>query len=249
MIPAAKGRWFNPWFSRVARGRIEGAFGRVLVAGLDGARAATDAGPVLGVLNHSTWWDALVVLWLSEILLGVDGYALMDAENLRRLPFFTRVGAFGVDLADPRDGARSIRYAVRLLSAPRKAVWVFPEGRERSPFEPLELQAGAAQMARVAKKARVMPVALRYVFGERDRPDLFVSFGDAAPGPRDAMEGVLAQKRGLEAELARIHAAVARRDISGFTTLHEHPPSRLGGLAERMLARLFPLGPRRSLED
>ncbi len=246
MIPAAKSRWFNAWFARHARSRIEATFGRVLVAGRERAEAATREGPIVAVLNHSTWWDALVVLWLSEIVLATDGYALMDAKNLRRLPFFTRVGAFGVDLEDPRDGARGIRHAVRLLEAPRDVVWVFPEGRERSPFEPLELQPGAAQIARVAKKTRVMPVGLRYVFGERERPDLFVSFGEAEPGARTAPEGVAQQKRGLETELARIDAAVARRDVTGFELLHAHAPPRFGALAERMLARLFPL-PR--LED
>lgn len=241
MIPAAKSRWFDAWFSRVARGRIEAEFGRVLVAGLETARRDVAEGPIVGVLNHSTWWDALVVLWMSRQLLGIDGYALMDAKNLRRLPFFTRVGAFGVDLEDPRDGARSIRYAVRLLEGPGRAVWVFPEGRERSPFEPLELQPGAAQMARVAKKAKVLPVGLRYVFGEREKPDLYVAFGEAEVAPRDAQEGVRAQTRALEAQLARIHRAVASRDVSGFTAVHAHEPSRVGMLAERLLARLFPL--------
>lgn len=244
MIPAHKTRLFNAWFARHARGRIEATFGRVLVRGREEAQRAMREGPVLGVLNHATWWDALVVLWLSEHVLGTDGYALMDAKNLRRLPFFTRVGAFGVDLEDPSDGARSIRYAVRLLDGPGKAVWVFPEGRERSPFEPLELQPGAAQIARVAKKARVVPVGLRYVFGAAERPELWVSIGPAAPGARDAEEGRLEQTRAIVAELRHVDRAIARRGDpaeDGFEVVHAHVPSRLGALAERMLARFFPL--------
>lgn len=241
MIPASKNKLFDAWFSRVARGRLEGTFGRVLVSGLDRARAITASGPVVGILNHSTWWDALVVLWISRQLLGVDGYAMMDARNLRRLPFFTRVGAFGVDLEDPRDGARGIRHAVKLLDGARRAVWIFPEGRERSPFAPLVLQPGAAQVARVAKRARVVPVALRYVFGEGERPDLFVAFGEAEEGARDVDEGVAQQRRMLEAELARIDAALASRDPQGFEEVFARAPSAIGRLAERLLARLFPL--------
>ncbi len=241
MIPAAKGRLFSAWFARHARGRITSTFGRVLVRGRAEAGDALAEGPILGVLNHSTWWDALVILWLSEVVLGVDGYALMDAKNLRRLPFFARVGAFGVDLDDHGDGARGIRYAVRLLDAPRRAVWVFPEGRERSPFEPLELQPGAAAIARIARRAKVMPVGLRYVFGEGERPDLWVSFGPAEAGARTVEEGLTQQRRALEIELARIDRAIAARDASGFAAVHAHAPSDLGRLAERLLARLFPL--------
>lgn len=98
MIPSAKNPVFDAWFSRVARGRIEETFGRVLVSGRERARRATEEGPIVGVLNHSTWWDALVVLWISRHLLGVDGYAMIDARNLRPLPFFTRLRAFRVDL-------------------------------------------------------------------------------------------------------------------------------------------------------
>jgi 1-acyl-sn-glycerol-3-phosphate acyltransferase len=111
VIAASKNRWFNAWFARNARSRIQRTFGRVLVSGLAETRAVIQGTPVLVVANHTTWWDALVALYASELLLGCDGYALMDAANLRRVPFFRRVGAFGVDLDDPADGARGTRRA------------------------------------------------------------------------------------------------------------------------------------------
>lgn len=139
MIPARKSRWFTAWFARHARARIAGTFGRVLVSGADELRAACAAGPVLVVANHTSWWDPLVALWLTNVVVHVDSFAMMDAANLRRLPFFGKVGAFGVDLDEAADGASAIRYAARLLDAPGRVVWIYPEGRERSPFEPLEL--------------------------------------------------------------------------------------------------------------
>ena len=180
MISAAKSRWFNAWFARHARTRIRRTFGRVEISGLEAARAAVAEVPLLLVANHSTWWDALVALYVSELLLRCDGYAMMDAANLRRVPFFRRVGAFGVDLDDPADGARAIRHAARLLDRPGRALWIFPEGRERSPFAPLELRPGSAQVARVAKRALVVPVGLRYVFGGSEHPELWISLGASA---------------------------------------------------------------------
>jgi 1-acyl-sn-glycerol-3-phosphate acyltransferase len=243
VIPSVKSRWFCRWFSGHAGKRIEGTFGRVLVAGLAEAREAVSGGPVLFVVNHTTWWDALVILWLAHVVLGSDGYAMMDASNLRRLPFFRRVGAFGVDLADPSDGARGIRYAARLLDRPGRTLWIFPEGRERSPFASLELLPGSAQIARVARSATVVPVALRYVFTEAERPELYIAFGGALEKLRAVPEILAAQRSGIERELARIDAALAKRDEAsalGFEVVHARGPGFFARLAERMLVRLLP---------
>lgn len=241
MIPAKKGRLFNAWFSRHARGRIQATFGRVLVAGRAEVRAELAGAPLLVVANHSAWWDALVALWLCELELGADAYALMDAKNLRRLPFFARVGAFGVDLDDPADGARSIRYAAKLLDRPGRVVWVFPEGRERSPFAPLELQPGAAQMARVARRAKVVAVAVRYVFGEGERPDLWIHIGAPEIAPQGVQEGVARQTEAIGAGLAAIDRALAAGDPSGFELVHATRPGLLARVAERLLAKMLPL--------
>ena len=241
MITAAKSRWFNAWFARHARTRIQRTFGRVLVAGLEETRAVVARAPTILVANHSAWWDALVALYACQLLLTCDGYAMMDAANLRRLPFFRRVGAFGVDLDDPADGARSIRHAARLLDRAGRALWIFPEGRERSPFGALALRPGAAQIARVARRAVVVPVGLRYVFGAAEQPDLWLSFGASLAAERDVTRGVAFQQLGIERELARIDGCLERGAPSDeFTLVHARSPSLVGHLAERFLARLLP---------
>jgi 1-acyl-sn-glycerol-3-phosphate acyltransferase len=244
VIEASKSRWFNAWFARHARSRIRRTFGRVLVSGLAEARIAAGRTPLLVVANHTTWWDALVALYVSELLLGCDGYAMMDAANLRRVPFFRRVGAFGVDLDDPSDGARAIRHAARLLSTKGRAVWIFPEGRERSPFAALELRPGAAQIARVAKRALVVPVGLRYVFGAAEGPDLWIAIGPALAAERDVARGTDAQRQGIERELTRIASAIGdpndRMINDEFEAVMRQRPSVFGRFAERLLARMLP---------
>jgi len=256
VIEHSKHRLFNAWFARHARKRIERTFGRVLVAGLSDVRAAVREAPVLLVANHSSWWDALVALYLSELVLRSDGFAMMDAANLVRVPFFRRVGAFGVDLLDPRDGARAVRYAAKLLSVRGRTLWIFPEGKERSPFEPLELRPGAAAVARVAKGAVVIPVGLRYVFAGSEQPDMWIAFGrplSADVSSNDSIDsidsidktrgrGVEAQRAGIACELRRIDAAIARRGDElalGFEPLWMRRPGRIAALAESLLARLM----------
>ena len=242
MIAARKSGWFTALFARHARSRITGTFGRVLVAGLDDLRDACTRGPVLVVANHTSWWDPLVALWLTNVVLHADAYAMMDATNLRRLPFFGKVGAFGVDLSDPGDGARAIRHAAKLLTGRRRVVWIYPEGRERSPFEPLVLQPGAALVARVARVAEVVCIGVRYVVGGRERPDLWISIARPRVTTRDADVELALQQEGITAALARIDASLATARMDGFRMLHASKPAALARLAERMLAwivRLF----------
>lgn len=252
MIPARKSRWFNAWFAAHARSRIQGSFGAVLASGVEATRALAAEAPLLLVVNHSSWWDPLVILHASQHLLGVDGYAMMAAENLRRLPFFALVGAFGVELDRPADGTAAIRYATRLLDRAGRAVWIFPQGRERPSDErPLGFRAGAAQIARVARRARVVPVAVRYEFAGEEQPRLYLAFGAPIEAPRDPEAGRVAQELAVTAELDRIHKALsaalavtavtagvqdAPADLAAFTPIYRARPSWVGRIAERLLA-------------
>ena len=239
MIPACKRRIFNAWFAAHARRRIERRFARVRVHGLERVRALSAAGPLLVVSNHTSWWDPLLVLHASQHLIGADGHALMDAENLRKLPFFALVGAFGVDLDDPSDGAAVIRYAARLLDREGRLVWIFPQGRERPVTErPLGFRPGSAEIARVSVRATTVPAAMRYEIAATERPDLYLSFGPPVPPDRDVTRGRVAQERAVEAEMDRIERAVRGEMGLDFEDVHRSNESATGAAAARALAFL-----------
>lgn len=197
------------------------------------ARTATLArkAPLLVVSNHTAWHDPLVVLALASAL-EVDAYAMMDAKNLAKLPFFRRVGAFGVDLASARDGARAIRYAASLLDRAGRAVWIFPQGETRPVTDTLVLRGGAARVARLAASARVVPMAVRYEHADQERASIWVSLGEPLATPTVAV-----QTAAIEAELVRLENAVRARapEEQGFETLFEAREGWLGALATRML--------------
>lgn len=238
MIPARRVGWFNTWFSGVARSRIHASFGEVRAFGLDRAREHAAQAPVLVISNHTSWWDPLVAIHVSTHLLRAAGHAMMDAKNLRRLPFFALVGAFGVDLDKPSDGAAAMRYATRLLDEPGKLVWVYPQGRERPVTErPLGFRPGSAEIARVAKKARVLPLGLRYEHGGVEKPTLWLSFGEPVQASRDTTKGRLEQEQAVTVELDRIERAILGEE-EGFETVWKDEPSRLGEVMERMLAAM-----------
>lgn len=243
MIPARKSRWFNAWFAGHARGRILKSFGAVRVRGLTEARAAAAAAPLLLVANHTSWWDPLVILHLSQHVLAIDGYAMMDAKNLRRLPFFSLVGGFGVDLDSPSDGALAVRHAARLLDRPGRGVWIFPQGRERPVSErPLGFRGGSGEIARVARKAQALPVGLRYEFGASELPTLYVSFGEPMDREKDPARGKALHEQRVSAELDHIEAAVRDTSREGegaaFVDLHVRAPSALAAAMEKLLSFL-----------
>ena len=111
MIPARPSTFLKWWFGGVVRSRMLKTFSEVRIRGLEHVRDLTSRHPILFVSNHTSWWDPMFLIYLSTRLVTLQGYALMDAKNLRKLPFLGRLAGYGVDLDDPEDrsavGARS----------------------------------------------------------------------------------------------------------------------------------------------
>ena len=241
VIPARKSRLFDAWFTRYTERRLRRCFSQVLVRGARQVRELATQRPLLIVSNHTSWWDGLVILYLTNRVLDADGYALMDAKNLRRLRFFARVGAFGVDLERPQDVAAGLRLAARLLRTAGRVVWVFPQGHEVAvTARPLGFRPGAAGVARLSPQAAVVPMGLRYEFGELELPRLFVAFGAPVPPIRDVEPQRQAQEDAVTAQLNLIDEAIVRDPgrHHGFDCLIETRPRSLSRLATKALSRL-----------
>ncbi|MFO0634075.1 MAG: lysophospholipid acyltransferase family protein [Nannocystaceae bacterium] len=172
-------RWpaFARWFARACERRLHAAFHDGWIGGLEHLRDAAAAGPVLIVANHHAWWDAVVALWVSQRLLALEAFALMEAQQLQRLRFFGLVGGFGVDRSAPRDGALALRYATTLLDRPGRVLWLFPQGAIERSRAPLRFEPGAAAIAARAPGVQVVPLGLRYEPGDHERPSLWLRFG------------------------------------------------------------------------
>lgn len=256
MIPARRGARFNRWFARQAEARVHKTFGRVYIHGLDALVETAQRHPILLVSNHTAWWDSLFIIWLvnrpatarSEVPL--EGYALMNAANLRRFPFLGKVGGFGVELSEDGssegDGAEAIEYGAALLDRPGRVELVYPQGRERPlNVRPLGFRSGAAAIARGAPPEaalRVVAVGTRYVFGPREAPDAYVSFGPPVPPSATVDQERQRQEVAVTAELDRIELALEPPDArhqsappAGFECLHERTPGAVARLAERAL--------------
>jgi 1-acyl-sn-glycerol-3-phosphate acyltransferase len=136
---------------------------------------------------------------------------MMEERMLARYRFLSRIGAFSVRRGDARSTIETFRYTRALLERSRAAVFVFPEGALRpAPVLPLRLERGVEVLARFAR-ARCVPLAMRYLFLEDERPDVLLALGQAHP-PATLPE--------LQAHLeALLEALLAARATDGFRCL------------------------------
>ena len=178
---AAPARRRSPFWStvaaRYARWRIGRSLEGVYVAGLDAARRHLAEGPVLFASTHVAWWDGLVMKCVDAAL-HADGHVLLDAPTLDRLPWLGRLGALPIDRRGWVTARRDLRHAAAVLDRPGRALWFFPQGRQRpSWLRPLDLQPGITFLAR-HRGVRVIPVALQYGFREDARPAAVLHLGE-----------------------------------------------------------------------
>lgn len=207
---------------RYARRRVRRGLDGLWVAGLDEARAALADRPLIFAANHVAWWDVLLLVVLDEALGGL-GWALMDSRNLRGLPFLGWLGALPLDRSSPERSSQCLCNSVDLLDRPGRAMWIFPQGRQRpAHLRPLDLKRGLQTM-HDHRPADIIAVSLNYVFLERNRPAAIVHFG---PPIRTAVgQPVLPTVNGalLDGLTAIDSASIAATDGRRARTDPRHP--------------------------
>lgn len=174
MIEASPSPVFSRLFSVYAGWTVRRHFRAVFVRGnLPDTRS-----PLLVCVHHAGWWDPILLFHLSRRRFPGRHFTMMEAANLRRYPFFRRLGAFGVDRESPTGPLPSLRYALARLSEPPSRVWIFPQGAI-APVDrrPIDVDPGAAWLASRAG-VPVVAVAIRYEFREDQLPEAFVSFSE-----------------------------------------------------------------------
>ena len=181
--------------------------------GLADARAALADRPIVFAANHVAWWDPLLLLVLDEALGGV-GWAMVDSRSIRTMPFLGWLGALPLDRSNPDRARQCLQSCAALLDRPGRAMWIFPQGRQRpAHLRPLDLKGGLS-ILHDHNPVDMVVVSLDYVFLERDRPAALVRFstpisGAVVGGPLLAAETALLD--GLDVIDSAVRAATDGR--------------------------------------
>jgi 1-acyl-sn-glycerol-3-phosphate acyltransferase len=218
MIEPRKDERFQSVFFPYVRHLLKKQFYRVYAT----SHAPLEKGrPTLLLVNHSSWWDGLVCFYLTKTFVEYDSYAMMSQQGMTDFPFFKKIGAFSVNPSSPKHVLRSLRFAKKLLEGNR-AVWIFPQGKEEHlEKRPLSFAPGASYLACEVPGIQVIPVAFYYTFRHDQRPELFISFGEALEGELvygESRQNITHRlEQALTAQLDDVKQSVIQDQTDGYT--------------------------------
>jgi 1-acyl-sn-glycerol-3-phosphate acyltransferase len=141
--------------------------------------------PLIFVANHCSWWDGFFLAKLQRSFAPKASlYSLMLEEELKRRPFFRRLGAVGIRPQDPfsvlssfyrlREASRSSRMREEPI-----CISIFPQGSIRPQAErPLNFKPGVERLTRFMGSAQLLPIALCIEPLRAVKPTALVLAGD-----------------------------------------------------------------------
>ncbi|WP_026689382.1 lysophospholipid acyltransferase family protein [Alteribacter aurantiacus] len=176
---------------------------------------------VLFYINHSSWWDSLVLFHLNRHVLKQDGYALMSEEGLTKFPFFKKLGAFPINSSSYTSVLRSLKKAAKLLDE-GKALYLFPQGEERHvDIRPLHFQHGASYLVQKAEACDVVPITFYHGLLHGQYPEFYIHIGPSISLMETTDRTVLTQtlEQTMINQLESLKDAVVTENTKGFTPL------------------------------
>ena len=225
LIPATKSKFLTHWFTRYTQHYLRRSFHAIHLLG-DPPQFDTAAEiPLIVCLNHSSWWDVLLGLFIETRLFGWEAYTVMDARQLQRYRFFSRLGVIGVDRSSLQGAREFLGYAETLLRERRRALWITPQGEMMSNYSrPIAFQPGIAHLAARLGEFYLARVTFQYEFWNDRLPEAFVSVSalervEACGANFDRKAFLHAQEQALEAQLDALLLQVEQRDATQFREL------------------------------
>jgi 1-acyl-sn-glycerol-3-phosphate acyltransferase len=136
--------------------------------------------PAVIYLNHASWWDPLVCLFLAGIFFSDRAsFAPINEQMLQRYRFFKRLGFFGIEPDSARGALSFIRTVDGILKSPQNLLWLTPQGRFADARErPARLKSGLGAIANRMPEGVFLPLAIEYPFWTEPQPEVLISFGE-----------------------------------------------------------------------
>ncbi len=175
-IPANESRSFITIFDIYVRLLFRRRFKRVWIS--QNYKPASESKTIY-YLNHSSWWDGLIPLLLNQKVFHQNARAMMEDKQLKQHSFFKNIGAFSVNLENPRSAVKSLRYAVDSFDRPNSSLFIYPEGKI-VPFskDKPTFRKGLAWIAQKRPDVDVVPVGIYITSAKHDKPELYLSIGE-----------------------------------------------------------------------
>jgi hypothetical protein len=137
--------------------------------------------PILLLPNHSTWWDGFFIYLLNLKVFRRPLYLMMLEEQLTKYSFFSKVGAYSIQLDNPKSVLQSMKYTLDILnqdSQPAPLVCIFPQGEMFPPsLGPIKVKTGFQWILKHTERdLTVVPVGMRIEYLDQQLPEVFFQF-------------------------------------------------------------------------
>lgn len=166
-------------------------------------------------LNHNSWWDGLIPLYLNSYHFKQHARAIMEDEQMVKHPFFSKIGAFSINLKDSKSTIRSLRYAINSMKRSNSSLFIYPEG-EITPVSSNQptFKSGLSWLYKqMETEVDFVPIALYQQTFRDSKPELYIYIGESTKPTKNLTN----QKLTNHFELALQHLLTQTRNVAGFT--------------------------------
>ncbi|MGD9487363.1 MAG: lysophospholipid acyltransferase family protein [Calditrichaceae bacterium] len=170
--------------------------------------------PLIIIPNHSTWWDGFLIYHLNKRIFGRRMFVMMEEKQLKKFPFFSKLGAFGVNAKSVKSILKSLKYANSILKNAESMLCVFPQGvLERWHKRPVKYKRGIEKIVESMEGDSVLlPLGIRAEFTGEQRPEIFLNFGKSMLVNKTNFPGIQALESQHERLLDQLENKVKNGD-------------------------------------
>ena len=210
-IPADESRFFIWFFDHYTRWSLKRRFKQIWI------KQEYHPGPnskTVYFLNHNLWWDGLIPLYLNESIFHQKARALMEDKQMQQYTFFSKIGAFSINLENPKASIQSLRYAVKSLERDNSCLFIYPEGSitPASDSAP-DFKGGLAWLYSKTENIDYVPIHIYAHFLRSSKPELYVSIGKSVKHDKSLSRNELTEL--FELDIQRLNKET--RSVAGFS--------------------------------
>ncbi len=175
-IPAKESKLYIWFYYQVTRFLLWLRFRKVIVTSTYTPDSVTSS---VYYLNHNYWWDGLIPHYLNQKYFHQNARAVMEEKQMHKHKFFSKIGAFSIDLDKIKSSVQSLRYALESLKRPNSCLFIYPEGEIRpvSDSKPA-FRNGLSWLYQKTEHIDFVPVAIYIDHSKGNKPDLIISIGN-----------------------------------------------------------------------
>jgi len=135
----------------------------------------TEKIPIVFTMNHTNWWDGILVPYLAYCHYKLKGFVLMEYKQLKDHPYFNKIGAIPIIREDPRKSFASLKFCINNLKNTSKCLFIFPQGelvyKEK---QPLIFFTGAAYIIEKLKKSILININTYIKYKSEQYPYIYI---------------------------------------------------------------------------